>query len=379
MERRDWMKAFGTLAAGGVVYVLTAPAHRVQAGSRAVPGGPAAEQHPARYYTRLEGKAVRCDLCFRQCRIAAGNSGFCRNRVNDGGSLYTTVYGRPSAVNVEPTEKEPMHHFLPGSNMLCIGTASCNFRCQFCHNWHLSQHSVDEVTRRFALTPAEAVRLAQRRGVPSISFTYNEPTVFYEYMYDVAEEAQAAGVRIIFHSNGGMRPEPLKDILQYTDAVTMDLKGFRDEYYQRLCEARLDPVLESLKIVRQEGVWLEIVNLVLPGYNDDTEELQSMCRWIRAELGPDVPLHFSRFSPAYKMTHLTPTPVATLEGCRDIAHEEGIRYVSIGNVPGHRDNSSFCPQCGELIIERFHFSVGAVNLDDGRCTFCDTPIPGIWE
>ena len=333
----------------------------------------------ARYYEELDDNDVRCQLCFRNCYIEEGRRGFCRNRENNDGKLYNIVYSLPAAVNVDPIEKEPMHHFLPDTQILCIGTASCNFRCKFCHNWRMSQRSLEEVRDVQNLEPEDIVEAAKNRGIPSISFTYNEPTVFYEYMYDTARLAQENGLNVIFHSNGAMNQEPLKDLLQYIDGVTVDLKAFTDDFYNEICEARLEPVLSSLKTIYESGAWLEIVNLVLPEKNDSPEEIREMSRWIKNELSNDVPVHFNRFSPSYQMTDLMPTPIETLERCRDIAKSEEIEFITIGNSPGHIYNSSFCPKCNSVIINRTHFSIHEVNMKNGKCVECGAKTPGVWH
>ncbi len=333
----------------------------------------------AMFYETLADDAVQCQLCFRNCVIPAGEVGFCRNRENIDGRLYTLVYGRPSALHVDPVEKEPLHHFLPGSDIYCIGTAGCNFRCSFCHNWTLSQRSVYELGYRAGSEPRDIVRRAVEWGVPSISFTYNEPTTAYEFLYDVAVLAQEKGIRVIFHTNGGINPEPLQKLLPYVDAVTVDLKGFSDDYYRRLLQAELEPVLQTLQIIYEAGVWLEIVNLVVPGENDDPQEIAAMARWIVENLGPEVPLHFSRFFPNYRLTHISPTPIPTLEQAWAVAREAGMKYVSVGNVPGHPHNSTFCPDCGSVVIERMHFAVQHVHLDDGACSQCGYEIAGVWQ
>jgi len=349
-------------------------------------GEPPAEPHAfsslereAMFYLKLEGDRVGCRLCFRQCVVSPGQRGFCRNRENKEGRLINIVYGLPSAVHIEPVEKEPLHHFLPGTDMLCIGTAGCNFRCKFCHNWHLSQRSLEQMHFVYRFPPEMAVLKTLEQGVPSISFTYNEPTSFYEYMYDAAQIAKKDGVRIAFHSNGAMAVEPLQALLLYTDAVAVDLKAFSNRFYREVCQAELAPVLLGLKIIKQSGVWLEIVNLVIPGQNDYPKEVQEMAAWIRDELGTEVPLHFSRFFPNYRMTDLSPTPVSTLERCRNIALKEGLKFVSIGNVPGHLYNSTFCPGCGELIINRHHFAVIEIRMDNGACRKCGLLINGVWQ
>ncbi|HSW10517.1 MAG TPA: AmmeMemoRadiSam system radical SAM enzyme [Bacillota bacterium] len=333
----------------------------------------------ARFYEKLPGGAVQCGICFRACVIPAGGRGFCRTRVNVDGRLFTLVYGRPSALHIDPVEKEPLHHFLPGSAMLCVGTAGCNFRCAFCHNWPLSQRPPEEMARVYNLPPEAVVAFAREHGLPSISFTYNEPTVAFEYLYDVAALARQHGIRVVFHSNGGMKPEPLRALLRHVDGVVIDLKAFTEEFYREVSQASLDPVLETLKIISEAGVWLEIVNLVVPTLNDCPDAIRAMSEWILANLGPDVPLHFSRFFPNYRLTALPPTPVETLEMAHSIAREAGLRFVSIGNVPGHPNNSTFCPDCGEKVIHRIHFEVVDNRLQDGACPDCGSRLPGIWN
>jgi len=332
----------------------------------------------AMFYKVLAGDEVQCQMCFRKCIIPEGRRGACRNRENRKGKLYSVVYGRPSAVHIDPVEKEPQYHFLPGSEILCIGTAGCNFRCRHCHNWHLSQRSIEEMAYVYDLMPEKAVEQALKNKIPTMSFTYNEPTSFYEYVYDIAKLAKEKGLRIIWHSNGALNPAPLKELLKYTDGVTIDLKGFSQRAYDN-SSAELEPVLRTLKIIKKEGKWMEIVNLVIPTINDDLEEIRKMCIWIKENLGVDVPLHFSRFFPAYRLTQLPPTPISTLEKAYEIARKVGLNYVSIGNVPGHKYNSTFCPKCGKKLIHRTHFMVLSNDIEDGKCRFCGQEIPGIWK
>jgi len=331
----------------------------------------------ARHYQRLSGKRVQCLMCFRRCVVPEGARGFCRNKVNIDGRYYTLVYGKPCALQIDPIEKEPVFHMLPGTKIYCIATASCNNRCKFCHNWHISQRSVEE-TMNFEATPQEVVESARAEGCEGISFTYSEPTVFYEYMFDIAKLAKKKGFRVIFHTNGSMNEEPLLSLLRYMDAVTVDLKAFTPKFYREVSSSELDPVLKTLKNIREAGVHLEVVNLVIPTLNDDLKDIRRMCVWIRENLGADTPLHFNRFSPAYKLTKLPYTPVSTLEDAREVAVSEGLRYIYIGNVPGHPFNSTFCPRCGKRLIHRVHFAVLSNEIVDGRCKFCGESIPGIW-
>ncbi len=332
----------------------------------------------AMFYEQKENKKVECHLCFRECEIESDERGFCHNRENRERTLYNIVYGRPSAVQIDPVEKEPQHHFLPGSEILCVGTAGCNFRCRYCHNHHLSQQSIDELQYE-KLPPEQLVEEAKNQQVSAISFTYNEPTSLYEYMYDTAKKAQEQGVKVIFHTNGSMKSQPLKKLLEYVDSVTVDLKGIEEEFYRDISQAELSPVLDTLQDIADSDAWLEIVNLVVTDLNDKPEQIEEMCSWIVKELGSDIPLHFTRFTPSYKMTDTVPTPVERLEDALEIALDQGIKFVTIGNVPGHEHNSTFCPHCGSILIGRDHFTVIENNLDDNKCQNCGEEIPGVWN
>lgn len=329
------------------------------------------------FYRKLDKGKVQCQTCFKKCVVTSGRRGFCRVRENRDGTYYSLVYGMPSAIQTDPVEKEPQYHMLPGTDILCFGTVGCNFRCRHCHNWHLSQSSPGDCLT-YDVPPEKAVEMALERKIPTISFTYNEPTVFYEYVYDVATLARKKGLKILWHSNGAMSPEPLKKLLEYTDAATIDLKGFTKKAYDN-SSARLDPTLSTLKTIKQGGKWLEIVNLVIPTINDDSEDIRRMCEWIKENLGEGTPLHFSRFFPNYKLTHLSPTPIKTLEMAYSIALDVGLHYATIGNVPGHKYNSTFCPKCGKKAIHRVHFQVLEMNMEGGKCKFCGYEIPGVWQ
>jgi pyruvate formate lyase activating enzyme len=343
-----------------------------------VEGAPATPLHEAQYYVPLTDNRVQCQMCFRGCVVPEGGRGFCRNKVNVGGRYYTLVYSRPSALQIDPIEKEPSFHMWPGATIFCTGTASCNNRCKFCHNWHLSQRSFEEIDH-VVITPENSVALAREMECDAVSFTYNEPTVFYEHMLDVAVEARRKGMGTLFHTNGGMNEKPLVALLGHMDAVTVDLKAFTPRFYQEVSSSELEPVLRTLKQVFLSGVHLEIVNLVIPGLNDDMDDVRRMCRWIGDTLSDQVPLHFTRFHPAYKLTSLPATPVETLESAARIAGEEGLQYVYVGNVPGHERNSTFCPACGQKIIERTHFTVLSLDVVKGKCRFCGHSIPGVWR
>ncbi|MCK4352124.1 AmmeMemoRadiSam system radical SAM enzyme [candidate division WOR-3 bacterium] len=334
----------------------------------------------AMWYEKLPNRWVQCKLCFRKCKIPSGGRGFCQARENRDGILYSLGYGRPCAVHIDPIEKEPVYHFYPGTNILCIATPGCSFRCKFCQNWHISQVRPEEV-ERYSLKPVQIVKQAKREeNCIGISYTYTEPTVFYEYMLAISRLAKKEGLKTIVHTCGAMNPEPLKELLPYLDAVTVDLKAFTQKFYDTVIpHASLSHVLNNLKIIKKSGVWLEIVNLIIPTYNDDSTDIRKMCEWIYKNLGPDVPLHFSRFFPHHKFKNLPPTPIETLELAKRIAKSAGLNYVTIGNVPGHSSNSTFCPKCGKVVIKRFHFKVLENNILNGKCKFCGTNIPGVWK
>jgi pyruvate formate lyase activating enzyme len=331
----------------------------------------------AMFYKNLDAQTVQCLLCPRECVITDGKRGFCRNRENQKGKLYTIVYGRPSVVDIGPIEKAPIYHFFPGHFRLCITCASCNLRCKYCQNWHLSQKSFEELNHS-PYSPEEIIQEAQRQELNSISFTYTEPTVYYEYLYAISSMARPMGFKTSIVSNGYINREPLIKLLKVLDAVKIDLKGFSERFYEEVSSATLRPVLESLITVKKEKVWLEIVNLIVPTFNDDPRTIGQMCQWIRENLGVDTPLHFTRFFPNYKLNHLPPTPISTLESAYEIAKKNGLKYVYIGNVPGHTQNSTYCPSCNRKLIHRTNFDVLEMNITKGRCKFCSSPIPGKW-
>ncbi len=332
----------------------------------------------ASYYKKLENKVLQCQLCPRRCTIPSGGRGFCRVRENKDGILYTLVYGKPVALHIDPIEKKPLFHFLPSSTAYSIATAGCNLRCKFCQNWEISQRSPEEVEYT-QLSPEDLIAKVIESGSPTIAYTYTEPTIFYEYMLECAKLAKAKGIRNIMHSCGYINEEPLRELAKYLDAANIDLKGFTNEYYSQFSEATLDPVLKSLKILREEGVRLEITCLILPGYNDDDSTIIKMCSWIKDNLGSDTPLHFSRFFPMYKLTALCPTPVSTLEKVRQLALGCGLKYVYIGNIAGHPAENTYCPKCKKILIERKGYFVSQNNLQDGKCKFCGEEIKGVWK
>jgi pyruvate formate lyase activating enzyme len=320
---------------------------------------------------------VKCMLCAQGCVLLPGDRGKCRARINAGGEVKSLVYGRPVSIHVDPIEKKPFYHFLPGAPAFSLATAGCPLHCKFCQNWEISQARPEDFPGEFV--PAGRIaETADRRGAPVIAFTYNEPTVFAEYMLDIAAAAREKNIRSVLISCGFMNPDPLNDMCAALSAIKIDLKGFDREFYRKVCGAELEPVLRSIQQIARRGVHLEIVNLVVPTLNDSDAMLTDLVKWVLDELGPDVPLHFTRFHPDYQMLNLPPTPISTLERAYEIARTRGLHYPFVGNVPGHAGNHSFCPSCGKAVIKRTGFFVTEQALKNGRCAYCDAPIAGVW-
>ena len=332
---------------------------------------------PAKYFKKLDQLRVECTLCPRNCRVADLERGYCGVRENRGGDYFTLVHSRPCALHIDPIEKKPLFHYLPGSRALSLGTAGCNMECRFCQNWRMAQFRPEQVESRKA-GPGDLVRLAARENATSIAFTYSEPVVFYEYMLDTAIRARREGLGSVMISNGYINREPLEELVRSLSAVKIDLKAFSERFYREMCSAELEPVLETLKILARRGIWFEIVVLILPTENDSPNELRRMCRWIAANLGPDVPVHFTRFHPMYKVRNLPSTPVSTLERAHGIAGDCGLRFPYVGNVPGHPAESTFCPGCRKRVIHRVGFKILEKHLEDGKCSGCGRPLPGVW-
>ena len=332
----------------------------------------------ALFYEKKEGNFVRCFLCSHYCRIAEGDSGFCRVRRNAGGMLKTMVYGEAVAANVDPVEKKPLYHFLPGSRAYSIGTPGCNFHCGFCQNWQISQAAAGAAGGLSGreLMPEAAVENARRFNCASIAYTYTEPTIFFEYAFDTARLASENSMRNVFVTNGYITAPALDYIKPYLDAANVDLKSFREGYYKKNCEARLKPVLKSIEYMRKLGIWIEVTTLVIPGENDSTEELKDIAQFI-ASAGMEIPWHISRFHADYKFTEYDSTPSATINAAMAIGREAGLKYVYAGNVGA--DSSIKCPGCERSAVER-GFSGGLrINLKNGKCAFCGAEIEGVWE
>jgi pyruvate formate lyase activating enzyme len=331
----------------------------------------------AMFYEELEDNRVRCGLCRFRCLIADGDRGHCGVRENQDGTLYSLVYGKLCAENVDPIEKKPLFHFQPGSRSYSIATAGCNFRCRHCQNYEISQVEKETPIRGVARTPAEVVKKAVAHGCASIAYTYTEPTIFFEFAYDTARLAHEAGLKNIFVTNGYITPEALATIAPWLDAANIDLKGFSENFYRDIVQARLTEVLDSIIAYRKSGIWLELTTLIIPGLNDDEKELQELASFIVANLGIDTPWHVSQFYPTYKLTDRPRTPLATLRRAREIGRAAGLRYVYEGNVPGEGGENTRCPSCAVLLIERYGFVIGTNRIRNGVCPDCGTAIAGI--
>lgn len=320
---------------------------------------------------------ITCKLCPHQCVLGENDRGFCRVRAVKNGALHTLVYGNACSANLDPMEKKPLYHFLPGRPILSIATAGCNLRCRNCQNWQISQAKPDEIPHG-DLPPERVVEIATARRIPAIAYTYSEPIIYYEYARDTCALAREKGIRNVLVTAGYINPKPLRELCKVADAANVDLKSFDDRTYRTLNGARLAPILRTLEIMREEGVWVEIARLVVPHYADDLDDIKRMCAWIVEALGPDVPLHFSRFHGAYQLERLAPTPVATLDAAEKIARECGIHHVYVGNVPGRASQTTRCPACERVVVERIGYRVTANRLGaDGKCE-CGAVVAGVW-
>jgi pyruvate formate lyase activating enzyme len=340
----------------------------------------AGHAHPTEFWHRLDDGRVQCDVCPRACKMREGQRGVCfvRGRVDDEVALLT--YGRSSGYCVDPVEKKPLNHFLPGTPVLSFGTAGCNLACRFCQNWDISK-SKEMDTLADAATPEGIAAAAERLGCRSVAFTYNDPTIFLEYAVDVADACRERGVRSVAVTAAYIEPRPRELFYAHLDAANVDLKGFTDDFYRHVCGARLEPVLESLEYLRHEtDVWFEVTTLLVPGQNDSDAELDRLTSWVADRLGPDVPLHFTAFHPDFRMTDTAPTPPATLTRAREHGRRNGLRYVYTGNVHDREGSSTWCPGCGALLIERDWYELGAWHLtDDGRCDSCGHEVAGRFD
>ena len=328
---------------------------------------------------RPEGK-VKCNLCGHRCTISSGKRGICQVRENRNGTLYSLVYGRLISQNNDPIEKKPLFHFLPGTSSFSISTVGCNFQCKHCQNWYISQYprlnngqiAGDEAT------PEQVVKDALLSGARSISYTYVEPTIFYEFAYDTGKIARTEGLKNVFVSNGYMTEETCRHSTDFLDGINIDLKAFTDKFYKEVCKARLQPVLDSIKLMHELGIWVEVTTLIIPGWNDSEAELREIAKFIKS-VSSSIPWHVTAFHPTYKMLDRPPTPVSILRRAREIGYEEGLRFVYEGNVPGEGGENTYCPGCNELLIKRYGFTILENRMDNGRCPKCGETIEGVWS
>ena len=377
LDRRAFMKC--ALASGAAL-----GAGELAHASKGLPSAAHAQQDDARFvveakfYEKLANRKVKCKLCPRGCTVGDKERGYCGVRENRGGTYYTLVHSRVCAAHVDPVEKKPLFHYLPGSLAFSLATAGCNVNCKFCQNWDISQSRPEQISAEY-VPPQRVAELAKHYGCPTIAYTYSEPVVFSEFLMDAADAGHEAGIRSIVVSNGYMQEDALKQAYGKMDAVKIDLKSFSESYYKDVVTGQLKPVLETLVTLRKMGKWLEIVYLVVPGLNDGDAEFTGLARWVKANLGVDVPLHFTQFHPQYLLKNLSITPVPTLERAKAIADAEGLHYVYIGNVPGHLAQNTYCPQCKKLLVERVGFTASTMLIQKSACPFCRHPIPGVWH
>ncbi len=341
---------------------------------------PDIQPFPGRYWHKLDDDRIQCDLCPRHCKLKEGQQALCFVRARQGDQIVLTTYGRSSGFCIDPIEKKPLNHFLPGTPVLSFGTAGCNLACKYCQNWDMSKsREMDKLAAQ--ASPERIAQVAQELGSRSVAYTYNDPVIFLEYAVDTAKACHERDIKSVAVTAGYISPEARKEFFAHMDAANIDLKGFTEAFYHKLTGGHLQPVLDTLEYVKKEtDVWLEITTLLIPGYNDSDDELKRMTEWIVETLGPDVPLHFTAFHPDYKMRDVPPTPPATLTRARRLAMKQGLRYVYTGNVHDSEGGSTWCPNCGELLIERDWYVLGKWGLDEqGRCASCGTLIPGVFE
>jgi len=333
--------------------------------------------HEAMFYEKLEDKVVKCKLCPHRCRIDNFKRGICRVRENRDGTLYSLVYGRVISLAIDPIEKKPLYHFYPGSDALSLATVGCNFACLHCQNYQISQLPKErgEILGE-EISAEEIVSQAKLKNCQVIAYTYTEPTIFFEYAYDIARLAKEEGIKNVFVTNGYISEEALRKINPYLDAANVDLKSFSEDFYRRICGAHLEPVLSSLRLMKELGIWVEITTLIIPKLNDSEQELRKIAEFI-VSLGEETPWHISRFYPAYKLNEVSATPVSTLHRARQIGLEAGLRYVYTGNVPGDEGENTYCPNCNRVVIRRYGYQIEEFHIENGRCNFCQTKIDGV--
>jgi pyruvate formate lyase activating enzyme len=332
----------------------------------------------AQFYEKQANKKIKCKLCPRECVIDDRERGYCGARENRGGTYYTLVHSRVATAHIDPIEKKPLFHFHPGTMAFSLATAGCNVNCKFCQNWEISQVRPEQVHADYA-PPQKIAELARGNSCGAIAYTYSEPVIFTEYVLDCAEAGHKLGIPSVVVTGGFIQQDPLKKLCAQADAIKVDLKSFSQKYYQEVVNGELKPVLDALVTMRKLGTWTEIVYLVVPTLNDSDAEFRGLAQWIKQNLGPDVPIHFTRFHPEYLLKNLPPTPVETLDRATKIAGAEGLHFVYVGNVPGHPAENTYCPKCHKVLVERTGLMVTQNRLKNGKCPDCQTAIPGKWS
>jgi len=378
--RRDLIRLGLACGAAGMLCRVGRALAQDMAGSEALEGPKlkGVARHKAMHWEKAAENRVKCVLCPRECEVADVERGYCGVRENQGGKYQTLVYGALCSANIDPIEKKPLFHYLPGTPAFSIATAGCNIECKFCQNWRISQFRPEQVESRL-VPPDRLVATCKARDCPTIAYTYSEPVIFYEYMHDTAALARRRGVGSVMISNGYIQEKPLRELCRHLTGVKIDFKAFTEKFYVEQCAGELKPVLKTLEVLKDIGIWFELVILIIPTLNDAPNEIKQMSRWVVKHLGPNVPMHFTRFHPTYRMTNLPRTPVSTLERCRTIALEAGVHYVYAGNVPMHEGENTYCHSCQNELIRRVGFRVASNRIKDGKCPKCGTRIPGVWS
>jgi pyruvate formate lyase activating enzyme len=350
------------------------------AGTVELPGPrlPGVARHEALFWEKLADNKIKCVLCPRECEVADVERGYCGVRENQGGKYQTLVYGVLCSANVDPIEKKPLFHYLPGTPAFSVATAGCNVECKFCQNWQISQYRPEQVEST-SVPPAQLVAACKARQAPTIAYTYSEPVVFYEYMHDAAALGREQRIGSVMISNGYIQEQPLRQLCRQLTGVKIDFKAFTEKFYEEQCAGHLKPVLATLETLKDIGIWFELVILIIPTLNDSPDEVKEMSTWVVKNLGSDVPMHFTRFHPTYRVTNLPQTPIQTLERCRQIALDAGVHYVYAGNVPMHPSENTYCHGCQTELIRRIGFQVASNQIKDGKCPKCGTQIPGVWS
>jgi pyruvate formate lyase activating enzyme len=380
LARRDFLRALGAGACAACASCVLGRGVQAEAAA-----APATAVRDARWFERLPDKVVRCQLCPRECLVAEDERGYCGVRENRGGDYKTLVYGAICSSNVDPIEKKPLFHYLPGTTALSVATAGCNFECKFCQNWNVSQYRPEQVASQvvppemLAKAAVDMAKANPEKKISTIAYTYTEPVVFSEYVHDTAAAGRAAGVGSVIVSNGYIREPALRDLCKHLTAVKIDLKAFTEKFYAEQCAGKLAPVLSTLEVLKDVGMHTEIVVLIIPTLNDSAEETAAMAKWLVGHMGPDVPVHFSRFHPIYRLNNLPITPIETLDRARKISMDAGLRYVYVGNVPFNEGESTYCPSCHKVVIKRIGYNVDAAGLKNGACAACGTKIAGVWS